>query len=58
MPEESTDRKRVLFTVDPENLAYIKEKGKRFARGSRGGNSEALNRMVKLVRDWEEAQSA
>ena len=47
-------RVRRLFTLTPENSDYVDEKGMRFQRGGRGGNSEALNRMIKFVREYEE----
>ena len=50
---EGTQRVYKKYMLDPENIAYIEDKGLRFQRGKRSGASEALNRMVKLVRDWE-----
>ena len=54
---KNRNRKRVLFTLDEENHAYVQEKGKRFRRGKRGGDSEALNRMIKFVRDYEDGMA-
>ena len=53
---EGTQRKQKLVMLDPENLAYLKEKGNLFKRGNRGGESEALNRMIKFSRDYEESR--
>jgi len=52
---EKPDRRRVkkLVLLDPENLAYLQEKGLLFRRGGRGGECEALNRMIGFVRDYE-----
>lgn len=47
-------RKKVLFMVDPEVLDYLDVKAANFAtRGGRGGRSEALNRIILLMRDLE-----
>jgi hypothetical protein len=56
--QEGTQRKAVPVMWDPENLAYLDEKGKLFERGGRSGRSEAANRIVKLVRDWEAEKNA
>jgi len=50
---EGTTRKQKLFMIDPVNMEYLREKGKLFERGGRGGESEALNRMIEFVRDYE-----
>lgn len=52
-PEE-TRRKPIPVMLTPENIAYLDEKGKLFARGKRGGRSEALNRIIEFTRKYEE----
>ncbi len=50
---ENKKRTRCQLMVSPEALAYLDEKGKIVGRGNRGGRSEALNRVVKFVSDFE-----
>ena len=50
---DGTQRKAVPIMLDPENLAYLDEKGELFRRGGRPGRSEAANRIIKLVMEWE-----
>jgi hypothetical protein len=50
---EGTTRKQKLVMLSPDNLDYLREKGKLFERGGRGGESEALNRMIEFVRGYE-----
>lgn len=38
-------------------MEYLEEKGKLFERGKRGGKSEALNRMIAFVREYEARMS-
>ena len=52
---KGTQRVKKLIMIDPENLEYVQEKGKEFARGKRGGESEAINRKIKFVREYNEA---
>jgi hypothetical protein len=47
-------RKPALFTLSPEAKEYVELKAKLFQRGSRGGQSEALNRMVMFCKEYEE----
>jgi len=51
---EGERRQQVLYLLDPENRRYVEEKGRLFGKGRRGGNSEALNRMIEFVRGYEE----
>ena len=53
---EGTQRVKKLIMIDPKNLAYVQEMGKKYARGGRGGESEAINRMIKFVREFNEAE--
>lgn len=50
---EGAQKVKALYTLDAENVAFVKSKAPAFARGKRGGNSGALNAMIKFVRDWE-----
>ena len=52
------EKKRIkkLVMITPDADEYLKLKSELFRRGKLGGYSEALNRMVVLVRDWEAAQ--
>jgi len=51
--DASKRRIAVPVTLDPEALAYLDLKAVRFARGKRGGRSEALNQIILLVKRLE-----
>ena len=54
---EGTQKKQVLVFLNPEALLYADEKGKSFARGKRGGRSQAIESMIMFVKGYEALHS-